>query len=182
MTLYLIFSRIVFSSYNKDVIEWSRSRQFSNPEVRVCSRNQFENETRILRYMTRELNALTNMCSADDEDCLEVVPTTRYYDLDAIDLSAIQVVQATAAPEEIEISGSGEGPTAMVDEGEACLVEVPTSNPVDVGVGGGGTENEVTAKIEDDEDFSAGRGLSPSGLAVVVLSMLALAWGYIWSS
>ena len=107
VTLYQIYIRTLIImlfflpcfSYDRDVIKFSRSNQVRNPEVRVClSRRQFAHEIKLLRYITKELNAVTGICSSDDEDCLEVVDTTMYYNLDAIDLSLVEVAETTASP------------------------------------------------------------------------------------
>ena len=109
-----------------------------------------------------------------------VVPTDRYYDLDAIDLSS---VQATASPD-LEGSGSGDG---MQTNEEACSLEAsPTKRPVDVGrtdeivvVEGSGDFEETST---DGKTSAAVKGVSPSGLAVVLSTALALALASLRSS
>lgn len=126
------------------------------------------------------MNTLTEACSPDDEDCLEVVPTTRYYDLDAIDLSVVELIGSTASPDDPEGSGSGDG---FQEDSEAVCKEIferPTKEPIDVidGIDGDGKDDEVTV-----QEFSgAAKVASPSGLAVIALTLLALVWGHCWSS
>ena len=94
-------------SYSVGVVGPSRSDQASNPAVQVCtSHQQFSHEIRLLRFMTRELNSLSGACSEDDEDCVEVPPTTQYYNLDAIDFSSVDVDRG---------SGSGGGGSGDAD-------------------------------------------------------------------
>ena len=105
-----------FISYSRDVVPFTRSDQVNNPEVLVCtSHKQFLDELRLLLFMTEELEALTGACSLDDEDCVEVAPTNRYYDLDAIDLSSVDLSQG---------SGRGSGSDDNMDDD----FEVPEVN------------------------------------------------------
>ncbi len=86
------------------MVGFTRSEQAGNPEVQVCtSHRQFLDQLHLLRFMTKELNTLTGTCGMDDEDCMEVTPTTRYYDLDAIDLSSVVLSRGSGE------SGSGSG-------------------------------------------------------------------------
>ena len=74
---------LLFPSCQREVAEYSRVGQASNPQMLVCTqlRSQFAREISLLRYMSREMRSLTDSCSTDDEDCLEVVPTTRHHQL-----------------------------------------------------------------------------------------------------
>ncbi len=170
-------------SYDRDVIKFSRSNQVRNPEVRVClSRRQFAHEIKLLRYITKELNAVTGICSSDDEDCLEVVDTTMYYNLDAIDLSLVEVVETTASPGD-DIEGSGSGGGFPVGNGvDACSVEpsTPDTPRTDDGV----IVDDVRTEDANGQNVSAGgkEASLPSSLSIVALTVIALVWGHLTSS
>lgn len=94
-------------SYSRNVVEFPRAQQASNPEVYVCVQlpSKYLREVRLLQYMTREMNSLTDTCSSDDEDCIDPPPTSLYYDLDTIDLT---LGESALPTEEAEmVSGSG---------------------------------------------------------------------------
>ena len=150
--------------------------------MRVClNQKQFAEEIKLLHYMTKELSALTGMCSMDDEDCLEVVPTTTYYNLNAIDLSQVELVETTASPdEEIEVSGSGEG-FPVDDDDDVCSVNptVPEISKTESGVNVGSSTDSVN--VQNTSASKRGASL-PSSAAVIALTVVALAWGHLTSS
>ena len=101
------------SSYDRDVITFSRSPQQNNPEVFMCGQ-QYRREIRELQHITRELNILTgrHTCSPDDEDC-------------SVDLEAVcdyQVLNVTVdandgSMDSFSGSGFGSGDGANVCDG-----------------------------------------------------------------
>ena len=106
-------------SYSRNVVEFPRALQASNPEVCVQYPSKFQRDIRLLQYMTREMNSLTATCSSDDEDCIVPPTTTLYYDLDTIDLMLDVSTGATEMG-----SGSGSG-----TDGEGVCQSVVTTPP-----------------------------------------------------
>ena len=84
----------------------------------VCQNSQFSRDISLLRYITKELTSITSRCSRDDEDCIEVQDTNRYYDFDSIDLSLV-------SNEEMSGSGSGDNNDEMCQRQEIETTAVP---------------------------------------------------------
>ena len=153
------------------MVGFSRRAQVDNPEMHVCTqlRSQFSREVNLLRYLTREMRSLTESCSLDDEDCLEVVPTTTYYDLDAIDLSVVEVSETTQSPDDLEeSSGSGDMEENLCREPiPPTTPPNPNSNPVPGKPGG------VVDTTDDDGGFGGAEKAVGSSL-VLAMSLLLL--------
>ena len=113
LSLLFLLLLSFLSSYDRDVITFSRSPQQNNPEVFMCGQ-QYRREIRELQHITRELNILTgrHTCSPDDEDC-------------SVDLEAVcdyQVLNVTVdandgSMDSFSGSGFGSGDGANVCDG-----------------------------------------------------------------
>lgn len=106
----------------------------------TAAQAQFVREIKLLHYLTKEMASITSQCSHDDEDCLEVQPTTHYYDLDSIDLSSVSLTDSDDS-DNGEDGGSGSGDPCRFETPTTTQVSVPTSGPGSevTGPGGDGT-------------------------------------------
>ena len=113
------------SSYERDVIAFSRSPQQNNPEVFMCGQ-QYRREIRELQHITRELNILTgrHTCSPDDEDCSVDLETGCDYQVLNVTVDAID-----GSMDSFSGSGFGSGDGANVCDEGGTPGTLPSATP-----------------------------------------------------